>query len=177
MNRLLLLAFGFFALATQSATAQNSSQFTTLNLDDCAGSVTIIDEETEEGFWSGVCQGLDGIPVFATEGDLRFDMDFGVRNDRFETAPFFNEPHSTIEWRLDAAGQPFAVIHRFWSSGFSEGTSMLAVSKIGTAEKPGCMIGLFRGDVPDVNARATALADAVADRLDCDELVTFLNIY
>jgi hypothetical protein len=177
MNRLFIFALSFLVLASQTAKAQNSSVFTTLDLDDCAGSVTIIDEETEEGYWSGVCEGLDGITVFATEGDLRFDVDFGVENDRFETAPFFNEPHSTIEWRLDASGKPFAVIHRFWSSGFSEGTSMLAVSKIGTPGEPGCMVGLFRGDVPDVNARATALADAVVDRLDCAELVTFLNLY
>ena len=54
---------------------------------------------------------------------------------------------------------------------------MLAVSKIGTPGEPGCMVGLFRGDVPDVNSRATALADAVVDRLDCAELVTFMNLY
>lgn len=177
MKRVLTWTVVALAVWGGRAHAQNSSAFTTLDLDACAGTVTIIDEDSGEGYWSGVCEGFAGIDVIATEGDLRFDVDFGVKNDRFETAPFFNEPHSTIEWRLNSDGSPFAVIHRFWSNGLGDQVSMLAVSKIGTPLQPGCMVGLFKGDVPGVNARATALADSVVDRLDCADLVTFIPLY
>ena len=163
-------------VAAAAAHAQNSSVFTRLDLDACAATLTLLDEETGETAWSGTCPGHDGLSVFISDGDDRYDVDIGVKNDRFETAPFFNEPHSVIEWRLDRQGDAFAVIHRFWSSGFSPRFSMLGVSKVGTSREPGCLVALFAGDVPDANARAVALADAVVDRIDCADLVTFMTL-
>lgn len=164
-----LLTATLLALPT-AALAQNSSVYTALDLDACAGTLRVVDEPTGETAWSGVCAGHDGIAVLVADGDDRYDLDFGLDNDRFETAPFFNEPHSVIEWRLSGAGEAFAVIHRFWSSGFTPRFSMFGVSKVGRPGAPGCLVALFDGSLPDANARAVALADAMVDRLDCAQL-------
>lgn len=183
MRRFLPLTLLILLLVPQ-AQAQNSSVFTELDLDACEtlspvprdSSDEAAEDAMDDAGWSGKCPGYGAIPIFASEGDLRFDIDAGVRNGRFETPWFFNLPHTTVEWRLDAQAQPFALIHRFWSDGLENRRSMLGVSKIGRPGEPGCMVALIAGDVPDANARATALADAIVDRIQCSDLVTYLII-
>lgn len=169
-----LILFALFA--APQAFAQNTSVFTELDLDACNAQFVIVDEETEAGNWQGVCPGYAGYPIYATEGDLRFDIDVGVRNDRFETPWFFNLPHTTVEWRIDAEEEPIALIHRFWSDGEGDRRSMLGVTKVGWPGEPGCLVALIAGSVPDANARATALADAIVDRIKCSDLDTYLII-
>lgn len=190
--RFCLLVMAAVVTTPTVALAQNTSAFTALDLDACeslsapTGDLANNDGHTEDGghtedemvdnSWRGKCPGYGAIPIYASEDDLRVDLDAGVPNDRFETPWFFNLPHSTVEWRLDAAGVPFALIHRFWSDGLENRRSMLGVSKIGRPGAPGCMVAMIDGSVPDANARATALADAILDRVQCSDLDTYLII-
>ena len=173
MTRVILAALASI-LFSAHASAENTSVFTPLDLDACTPLASGLDDES--GSWKGRCRGLGAVALTVSEGDLRFDLDAGVPNERFETAYFFNIPHTTLEWRLDSDGTPFALIHRFWSSAPAFPGSALGVSKIGTPGEPGCMVALIKGDIPDANARATAFADAILDRIKCSDIDTFLII-
>jgi len=49
------------------------------------------------------CAGHAGVDVYVSAGDLRYDVDFGAPNDQWESLTGFNEPGSTVEWRMAAS--------------------------------------------------------------------------
>lgn len=141
-----------------------ASTYTTLDLDKCQ----LVDEETEEGTgaeWR--CAGFGEVPLIVEEGDGRFDVDAGIRNDRFETIGAFNSLGDNVEWRL-RDGKPFAVIFRYLdATPEAKGRTVLAVEKVGAAAAPGCRVAQVAGDVPDANQVARDLADSNAADFTC----------
>lgn len=141
-----------------------ASVYTDLDLEKCK----LVREQSEEGTsaeWQ--CQGFGDIPLMVEEGDGRFDVDAGVKNDRFETVGAFNSLGDTAEWRL-RDGQPIAVIFRYLdATEEAKGRTVLAVEKIGTAALPGCRVAQVAGNVPDANQVARDLADSNAADFTC----------
>jgi hypothetical protein len=141
-----------------------ASTYTVIDLEKC----TLVSEQSEEGTsaeWR--CAGFGDIPLIVEEGDGRFDVDAGVKNDRFETVGAFNSLGDTAEWRL-RDGKPFAVIFRYLdATPEAKGRTVLAVEKIGSAAAPGCRVAQIAGDVPDANQVARDLADSNAADFAC----------
>ncbi len=143
------------------------SVYTDLNLDDCEVLQTF-----EEG--GGVelrCPGYKNIPLFVSEGDLRFDIDVGVPNDQWTSQSAFNTLGEKVEWRL-RNGRPFAVIIRYHldhGSGTGERLpSVLAVLTVGREGSPGCLVGWVPANAkPNQNEAARQLADQQAEGFDC----------
>ena len=141
-----------------------ASVYTLLDLDKCE----LVSEETEEGTsaeWR--CAGFGEVPLIVEEGDGRFDVDAGVRNEAFETIGAFNSLGENVEWRL-RDGKPFAVIFRYLdATEEAKGRTVLAVEKVGSAAAPGCRVAQVAGDVPDANQVARDLADSNAAEFAC----------
>lgn len=145
------------------------ARYTTLDLDAC---------ETREIFEDGVgvelaCAGLDGVPVLVTEGDMRFDVDFGVADGRGDTFAPFHVLGTTIEWRV-AEGEPFAAILRFAiddpeaAPSLAREGSVLGVYKVGRPGAPGCPLAYVDAlENPDANLLAAQAADAFARAFRC----------
>jgi len=141
-----------------------ASAYTPLDLDDC----DVLDRSIDEGNWVELrCAGYRGIPLFVSEGDLRFDVDAGVANENFQTVMAFNTLGDRVEWRL-REGEPFATIIRYRDVG-TPGTTrtILAVDRIGRPGAPGCRVAQIAGDTPGANRRARQIADAEAAAFDC----------
>lgn len=142
-----------------------SSVYTKLAFDACK----VTRRATEGEFIEYTCSGLGAVPLYAALGDGRMDLDAGVRNDRFQGLGAFNDIAPTIEWRL-AGGEPVAVIFRYVDAGGEAPKprrTVLAVEKVGRPGAPGCRVAQLGGEVPDVNARARAIADGRAAGFDC----------
>lgn len=153
------------AEAAPAAAPGITSTYTDIDLARCQSLSS--DPESDSASWR--CPGYNGIPVFISSGDLRYDVDAGVDNQNFETLPPFNENPTRIEWRL-RDGNPFAIIFRLrlatneqteWSA------SALGVATVGTAGKPGCTIAWIDGNVPEANAVAQRIADQRAPGAPC----------
>jgi hypothetical protein len=148
--------------AAQSA----ESAYTDLDMDAC----TVVKEYEEGGGVDLECPGYGDVPVFLTEGDLRFDADFGVKNEYWQSYGPFNHPHDVIEWRLHD-GLPFATILRFhldtgMTGTDADRTQVLLVSKVGTESEPGCAIGSVDAAVEQANGVARGVA-ANAAQFEC----------
>ena len=143
-----------------------ASSYTPLDLENCR----VIAQSRGEGSWIEFrCQGLDGIPLFVSEGDGRFDIDVGVENPGFATIGAFNDVGDKVEWRK-RDGRPFAVIFRYIDVSLeTPDRTVLAVEKIGTSGKPGCRVAQIAGEVPRANQRARQIADAKAAGFDCSQ--------
>lgn len=132
---------------------------------EIAGCTTL--ETFEEGGGSVQrCPGARGVPLFVSLGDLRYDVDAGVRNDSWDTPSGFNALGTTVEWRL-RDGAPFAVIVRYEIEGPggtpAERRSDLAVIAVGREGRPGCLVGYVPASArPDQNTAARRLADREA---------------
>ncbi|MDH4441380.1 MAG: hypothetical protein QE284_13450 [Rhizobium sp.] len=162
-------------IVPKSASA-NDSLYTDLDLDKC---------ETLSEDPMGVslkCKGYQDYPVYFKEGDLRQSVFYGrvdkeLIDGAFETFSAFNHINTKIEWRLDAAGKPFAAILRWFidnpgPDGASTRTSrgeILVVSRVGTANYGGsCMVGLVDAKAnPDANEKARLVADNTASDFAC----------
>lgn len=142
-----------------------SSAYTTLDLDAC----TVTASESEEGQWAErSCPGYKGIRLFVDDGDGRFDIDAGRRNQGFESLLAFNNPPTTIEWRLKD-GKPFAVIYRISdATEEARGRTALFVERIGTDDRLGCTVAQVAGDEPNPNRKARELADTTAMDFACE---------
>ena len=143
-----------------------SSSYTDFDIEDC----TILRQELEEGTsteWQ--CPAANGVPIFAQEGDGRFDVDFGVDDQGFQTYGGFNDIGKRIEWRTKD-GKPFAAIFRYIdASEQGRGMTVLAVETIGSDGSPGCRIAQIAGDTDDPNAKAREFADAAFGKTACAE--------
>lgn len=141
-----------------------ASTYTAFDLDKCQ----LVSEQAEEGTsaeWR--CAGFGDVSLIVEEGDGRFDVDVGVRNEAFETIGAFNSLGDNVEWRLKD-GKPFAVIFRYLdATEEAAGRTVLAVEKVGTAAAPGCRVAQVAGDVPDANQVARDIADTNAADFAC----------
>lgn len=149
--------------AEDAPASRFTSDYTTLSFDDCT-----ITRRASEGIGIDYrCPGRGGIPLLLHDGDGRYDVDAGIRNDQFQSIGAFNSIGTTIEWRLDQ-GAPVAVIFRLYDATQEQrGRSVLAVEKIGTAGAPGCRIAQVAGDTDDANMRARQIADRQAAGFAC----------
>jgi hypothetical protein len=120
----------------------------------------------EDGAVDMRCEGYNDIPVFLNGGDAREDMDFGVRNENFETFGAFNGVGDTVEWMLGDDGVPYAAAIRFHISVDDRKAQALVVSKIGTDDTPGCVVGVVDAAADQANGIARGLG-AMAPLFDC----------
>ena len=138
---------------------------------EITGCETIREADVEAGTTTQRCPGYGGVPLYVSEGDLRYDVDAGVQNDRWTTPGGFNGLGKTVEWRI-RDGRPFAVIVRYEVEGpggtAAERRSDLAVIKVGREGAPGCLVSYVGADArPSQNEAARALADREAAGHDC----------
>ncbi|HEV7275495.1 MAG TPA: hypothetical protein VGN80_04340 [Devosiaceae bacterium] len=149
------------SLAALTGAAQAESVYTTLDTDDCE-----VLETFEGGGIDLLCEGLDGIDVFVSDGDARMDVDYGVRSGAFETFFAFNGVGETIEWMLDADGVPYAAALRFHIDVDGRSAEALVVSRIGSERAPGCVVGVVDATAEQANGVARGLG-AMAPLFDC----------
>ncbi|KQV09692.1 hypothetical protein [Devosia sp. Root105] len=148
------------ALAAGSASAQSS--YTPLDLDACE----VLKVYEEAGGADLRCPGHGGFDVFVSEGDARMDVDFGVRNEAFETFSAFNSVGKTVEWLEDEDGVQAAVL-RFLIDVDGRSAEALVVSKVGLREAPGCVVAIVDAAAEQANGTARGLG-AMAKFFDCD---------
>ncbi|WP_208997225.1 hypothetical protein [Roseibium denhamense] len=154
-----------------AASAEISSTYTKINLDQCT--VLEVPPEDEPGTFGGswICEGYNGIPVYVAEGDLRMFVSFGpeAQNEpaAAQTLPSFNTVNDVLEWRLKD-GIPFATILR-WFPSLEDGStgSVLIV----TQYRPGgftCQIAMIDARLnPHANGIAREAADQMGGKLMC----------
>jgi hypothetical protein len=152
-----------------SADGRYSSAYTDIDLSACE----LVESEQEEGSWSvHRCDGFGGVPYWIAEGDLRVDVDAGLRSEDFQTLGAFNDVGARLEWRIDNQneGQPFAIIFRYRDvTQEGDGRTVLAVESIGREGTAGCRVAQIAGDVPRANVRAREIADEAAQGFDCSQ--------
>jgi hypothetical protein len=141
-----------------------TSAYTPLNLDSCE--IVSVAHAGEGDWMNRRCPGRNGITLFVSEDDARFDIDAGVDNGEWESPTQLNELGPQLEWRLEA-GRPFALIYRYnIPEAMAGGRSMLAVESVGRTGRPGCLVALIRA-TPAANARARQIADTRARTFRC----------
>ena len=142
--------------------AQAESAYTDLDTTACD-----VLERYEDGGVFLRCDGYDGIDVFVSEGDARMDADYGVPSAAFETFFAFNGVGEKIEWMLGDDGAPYAAALRFHIDNDGNLASQaLVVSKIGTEDAPGCVVGVVDAKTEQANGVARGLG-ALAPVFDC----------
>jgi hypothetical protein len=164
------LSLALLLLAAIPAGAENLSAYTKINLDACRAIAPAPDDPLESGAWW--CDGHAGIPVYVSEGDLRFFVSYGEGAPdelaAMTTLPAFNHIGETIEWRLGPDGRPFATILRFFTStGDAPEGQVLVITRLGG---PGqiCHLGYVDARInPDANALAREVADNGARDFAC----------
>jgi len=161
-----LAAAGFSAAIAVSGAGAAESVYTTLDLDACA----VLAQDRESGGIALQCEGLPGYPVFASEGDLRFDVDFGVPNERWESFSPFNAINDVVEWRV-TDGEPHAAILRYLidtgvTGGPEDKGQVLVVSSVGREGTPGCVVALVDAAIEQANGVARGAA-AMAPLFAC----------
>ncbi len=156
-----------FLLAPHPATANRvKSLYTTVDLKACKR----ITRHRDGAAW--LCSGLDGLPVYVAEGDLRQFVSVGANAEKRRAArqtlgPFNSifetgSGRATIEWRFDRRGDrqiPYAIIVRFHTSLAGRKGDVLVVSKVSPEET--CHVAYIDALA---NHDAIALAREVADR-------------
>lgn len=149
------------ALIAVAGPALAASAYTDLDTDDCE-----ILETYEDGGVELRCDGYGGFDVFVSDGDARMEVDYGVRNDSFETFSAFNGVGERIEWMLDDEGAPYATALRFLIDVDGRKAQALVVSTIGTRGEPGCVVGVVDAAADQANGIARGLG-AMASLFDC----------
>lgn len=157
-----LLVSVLFAVAFTAAPVWAQSSYTPLDLDDCE----VLKVYEEAGGTDLRCDGQGGSDVFVSEGDARMDVDFGVRNEAFETFSAFNRVGKTVEWLEDEGGVQAAVL-RFLIDIDGRSAEALVVSKVGLRNAPGCVVAIVDAAAEQANGTARGLG-AMAKFFDCD---------
>ena len=151
------------ALAASIAAGPALAQFsyTTIDYDDCE---TL--ETYEDGGVALRCEGYGGFDVYPSDGDARMEVDYGVRNEDFETFSAFNSAGETVEWFEDIDGVQAATL-RFFIDVDDRKAQALVVSKVGVPDTPGCVVGVVDAALEQANGVARGIA-SVAKYFDCD---------
>jgi hypothetical protein len=162
-------------VAAPAAANPVKSLYTTIQLGDCKQTK----RHRDGGAW--LCRGLNGIPVYVAEGDLRQFVSAGTNAESRRAAtqtlgPFNsmferNSRRATIEWRFERRGErrlPYAMIVRFHTSQEGRKGDVLVVSKVSASET--CHVAYIDALA---NSDAITLARFVADKraktFDCRE--------
>lgn len=173
-----MVALGGASLIAPAAAQTVVSSVTRFNIDKCR--YTAGKAEEDYGEWR--CSGFQGIPIYATSGDMRFYVSFGrnAKNEPAarETLASFNGEGTTIEWRSERGANgkltPFAAIMRFRTS-VADGDKtvpgqVLVVTRLGDGRAPGtvCRAGYVDARAnPDANVLAQKIADEHARSFKC----------
>ena len=170
--RKIMIGLGIAALAAGASPAKaEQSVYTTIDLASCAETPADKNDPLQSGMW--LCEGYLGILVWISESDLRFFVSYGANAANeiaaHQTLPPFNYINSTLEWRLDDNGQPFATILRFFTDSGVGGpeNQILVVTAIG----PGgaCHAAYVNASLnPEANLLAQTAADLFARNFSCD---------
>ncbi|AVT77951.1 hypothetical protein RPPS3_38890 [Rhodopseudomonas palustris] len=127
----------------------------------------------DSGEW--LCPGQDGLVVVVSEMDLRQSVSVGRNYKDASAQPAaktsfgpFNSTTDTVEWRLDGAGKPFAIIQRWHladnddlgKGGRPNTKQMLLVTRL----PPGAVCHVAYVDVA-ANRNANEVARQAADEL------------
>ena len=156
--RVVAIAAAAVLIVTGPSVAE--SAYTTLDLEECAVLATYeVGAEFE-------CPGYRGLAVFVSDGDARMEADFGVPNEAFESFSAFNGVGDTIEWMLDDNGNPYATALRYLIDVDGRSAEALVVSRIGTANKAGCVVAVVDAATEQANGVARGLG-AMAAYFDC----------
>ncbi len=146
------------------------SVYTSVDLESCQFQPPDPKDPLQSGVW--LCAGYQGTPVRIVESDLRFFVSYGFdagnQQAAHQTLPPFNTIHTTLEWRLDDNGVPFATILRFFAESFDGGPpeQILVVTAIGEAGV--CHAAYVNATVnADANVMARQAADLFARNFDC----------
>ncbi|WP_350335621.1 hypothetical protein [Coralliovum pocilloporae] len=148
------------------------STYSQVKLEACS----IIDKNEEEAWAKWRCRGLQGVPVYVAEGDLRFFVSFGQQAERekaaSQTFAFFNTINETLEWRrVKVLGKfrPFAVIHRWFvddPDAPGRQVNVLVVTRLGRWKT--CHVAYIDASAnPDANVLARQAADSMARDFNC----------
>ena len=149
--------------ATPAGAAGLVSAYTDLDLTQC------VETDTDEVGATYACEGLGGMPVTVSEGDLRMTVSYG-ENAADEVAMSqgfspFNRLGARIEWLSPPGGKPVATILR-WDLQQGEGpgeSQILVVTQL----KPGATCQVAWVDAT-ANANANELARQAATELAGD---------
>jgi hypothetical protein len=172
-----LIAFACCLVPALSSapTAANpvKSVYTTVDLRTCRQ----VKRHRDGSAWH--CEGLNRLPVYVAEGDLRQFVSVGAdalkRRAASQTLGAFNsifekgQSRATIEWRFSRRGErklPYAIIVRFHTSRDGRNGDVLVVSKVSEAET--CHVAYIDALAnPDAIALARQIADTQAKAFDC----------
>ena len=156
MRSLALLGLLLLAAPACAQPGGVTSAYTKLDLDECSP----LDDGDEPASMEWQCDGYEGRPLFVQNGDDRYDVDAGTKDEDGFWAATFDYPGDTIEWRL-SGGKPFAIIYRLRSANPDlPARSDLIVETIGEAGKPGCRVAKIDGATRDANVLARQAADS-----------------
>jgi hypothetical protein len=169
MQRALATAAVVVAAMAFPAKAEESV-YTSVALESCALQPVNKNDPLESGVW--ICVGYQGIPVLIAEGDLRFFVSYGFEAAgqlaAQQTLPPFNTINSTLEWRLDDDGVPFATILRFFTDSGDGGPSEQILVVTALSEGGVCHAAYVNASVnADANVMAREAADLFARNFDC----------
>jgi hypothetical protein len=174
----LLLPGAAATAADESAGAR--SAYSSIAAKQCRKTVDLKIDDVDYAF-SDLCAGIGGLKVLRQEDDLRETVSMGRSAAAAAREPAasqgfgpFNSTTDTIEWRLDPAGNPFAIIQRWHiadnddpdKNGRPRTKSLLIVTRL----PPGavCHVAYVDGiSNPDANELARKAADATARGFDC----------
>ncbi len=156
-------------LAASPAVAEQSV-YTDIDLGSCQQTPADKDDPLQTGVW--LCPGYQGIPVHITESDLRFFVSYGANAANeiaaHETIPPFNYINSTLEWRLDDDGQPFATILRFFADSGDGGPELQILIVTAISPDGVCHVAYVNASVnSDANQLAQTAADLYARNFSC----------
>ena len=157
MRSMAPLALVLLAAAAPAEPPAVTSAYTKLDLDKC----TPLNDTEGLGWMEWQCEGHSGRTLFVQNGDDRYDLDAGVRDEDALWAATFDYPGDTIEWRL-RDGTPFAIIYRLRNANPDRpASSKLMVETLGDKGKSGCRIAEIDGASPDANILARRAADSL----------------
>lgn len=164
----LLLSTSLACFTSQPCLAEPTSDFSSVYTDLDLNACQVLKTYEENGGVDLRCDGFKDVPVYVSEGDLRFYVSYGERSDFSAQFAPFNTLGKKVEWRLHKDGQPIAAIvrhHLDISAGAEDDDSpkerqVLSISSIGTKEKLGCVVGMVNASA---NANANQLARQIAD--------------
>ena len=152
--------------ATPAGAAGLVSAYTDLDLTQC------VETDTDEVGATYACEGLGGMPVTVSEGDLRMTVSYG-ENAADEVAMSqgfspFNRLGARIEWLSPPGGKPVATILRWYlQQGEGPGESQILVV---TQLKPGATCQVAWVDATankNANELARQAATELAGDFDC----------
>jgi hypothetical protein len=168
MRKIALIAGAALLLITPVHAAGLVSAYTDLDLADC------VETDTDEVGATYDCEGLNGMPITVSEGDLRMTVSYGG-NARDEPAMGqgfgqFNRLGAKIEWLspADKPSEPVATILRWYlQQGEGPGESQILVV---TQLEPGAICQIAWVDAtanPGANELARQAAEELAGGFDC----------